>query len=310
MTGAETKKRPLVIIAGPTAVGKTASSIALAKEIGGEIISADSMQVYRGLDIGSAKITAEEMQGVPHHLIDVLEPSEEFSVMLFQKLAKEAMEGIYSRGHVPIIVGGTGFYIQSVLYDIDFTENSPDKTYRQELERRAEAGEGELIFEELRAVDPESCESIEPHNYKRIIRALEYYHDTGEKISVHNARERAKESPYDFDYYVLTMDRQRLYERIERRVDLMMEAGLPGEVRRLRDGGSKEKDTAMQGLGYKQLYAYLEGKCSLEEAVLAVKQETRHFAKRQLTWFRRERDVIYIDVEKEKLSDVYRARHQ
>ena len=306
----KTGRRPLVIVAGPTAVGKTKGSIALAKEIGGEIVSADSMQVYRGLNIGSAKIRPEETEGVPHHLIDVLDPSEEFSVMRFQEMAKEAMAGIYERGRVPIIVGGTGFYIQSVLYDVDFAENPPDKSYRRELERRAKEGQEALLFEELRAVDPDSCLSIDPHNVKRVIRALEYFQETGEPISRHNARERAKESPYDFDYFVLTMDRQKLYLRIEARVDQMMEEGLLEEVRRLKNGGAKAKDTAMQGLGYKQLYAYLEGKMSLEEAVAAIKQETRHFAKRQLTWFRREKDAVWVDVEKEDLLNVYRTRHQ
>ena len=260
------KKRPLIILTGPTAVGKTAASIGLAKAIGGEIISADSMQVYRHMDIGSAKITTEEMQGVPHYLVDVLEPEEPFSVVRFQEMAKEAVRTIYSRGKIPIVVGGTGFYIQALLYDIDFTENNDDMSYR-----------------------------IHPHNVKRVIRALEFHHQTGQKISEHNARERQKESPYDSAYFVLTDDRKLLYERIDRRVDLMMEQGLLDEVRALKDRGLSRDSVAMQGLGYKELFGFLEGEYPLDEAVRIIKRDTRHFAKRQLTWFKRERDVIWLD---------------
>ncbi len=299
-------KRKLVIIAGPTAVGKSAAAIALAKEIGGEIVSADSMQVYRRMDIGSAKVTEEETEGIPHHLIDILEPQEEFNVTLFQKLAKEAMEGIYSRGHVPIITGGTGFYIQSVLYDIDFTENGDDKGYRHELEQLAATEGPEALSEMLREIDPESAERIHENNVRRVIRALEFYRETGGKISTHNENERAKESPYDFRYFVLTMDRAHLYERIGLRVDKMMEAGLLDEVKRLSEEGCRPEMVSMQGLGYKQLLSYLNGHETLEEAVERIKQETRHFAKRQLTWFKRERGVIYIDVEKENVQDVLR----
>lgn len=299
-------KRKLIIIAGPTAVGKSKAAVALSKAIGGEVISADSMQVYRRMDIGSAKVTPEETEGVPHHLIDILEPQEDFNVNRFQALAKEAVEGIYARGHVPVIAGGTGFYIQSVLYDIDFTENGDDRSYREELEAlAAREGPGKLS-EMLRAVDPEAADSIHENNVKRMIRALEFYHETGEKISVHNETERRKESPFDFRYYVLTMDRARLYERIDRRVDLMMEAGLLDEVRSLQAEGCREGMTSMQGLGYKQLLEYLNGNGTLEEAVERIKQETRHFAKRQLTWFKRERDIIYIDVEKEDVQTVLR----
>ncbi len=288
-------KRPLIILAGPTAVGKTAASIRLAKAIGAEIISADSMQVYRHMDIGSAKIRQEEMEGVPHYLIDVLEPEEEFNVVRFQQMAKAAAEEIYAKGKIPLVAGGTGFYIQALLYDIDFTENDGDTSYRRSLEKTAEEKGGEYLHAILREADPKAAEQIHPHNIKRMIRALEFHHQTGGKISEHNEAEREKSSPYDFAYFVLTDERSRLYERIDRRVDMMMEEGLLEEVLYLKERGVKRESTAMQGLGYKELYAYLDGECTLEEAVRIIKRDTRHFAKRQLTWFKRERDVIWAD---------------
>ncbi len=303
-------KRPLVILTGPTAVGKTALSIALAKAIGGEIISADSMQVYRHMDIGSAKVTEgekkgvphqlidvtrEEMKGIPHHLIDVLEPAEEFNVVVFQKLAKQAVEEIYSRGHIPILVGGTGFYIQALVYDIDFTENNEDTALRQALEEQARREGADVLYERLRAVDPESCESIHAHNIKRVIRAIEFYEKTGKKISDHNREQRQNASPYHFAYFVLTDDRDRIYQRINERVDQMMAQGLEEEVRALRDLGCRRDMVSMQGLGYKEILSALEGEISLEEAVCQIKRDTRHFAKRQLTWFRREKEVIWMD---------------
>ena len=288
-------KRPLIILAGPTAVGKTAASIRLAKAIGAEIISADSMQVYRHMDIGSAKIRQEEMEGVPHYLIDVLEPEEEFNVVRFQQMAKAAAEEIYAKGKIPLVAGGTGFYIQALLYDIDFTENDGDTSYRRSLEKTSEEKGGEYLHAMLREADPKAAEEIHPHNIKRMIRALEFHHQTGGKISEHNEAEREKSSPYDFAYFVLTDERRRLYERIDRRVDKMMEEGLLDEVRYLKERGVKRESTAMQGLGYKELYAYLDGECTLEEAVCIIKRDTRHFAKRQLTWFKRERDVIWAD---------------
>lgn len=280
---------------GPTAVGKTAASIGLAKAVEGEIISADSMQVYRGMDIGSAKISRKEMDGVRHYLVDVLEPEEEFNVVKFQRLARQAAEEIYSRNKIPIVVGGTVFYIQALLYDIDFTENDGDISLRQELEKTAEEKGPEYLHQLLQEVDPQAARDLHPNNIKRVIRALEFYRQTGQKISEHNRKERAKESPYRYAYFVLTDDRARLYDRIDRRVDAMMEAGLLEEVRSLRDRGVKRTCTSMQGLGYKELYACLEGECSLDEAVRIIKRDTRHFAKRQLTWFRRERDVIWLD---------------
>ena len=302
-------RKPLIILAGPTAVGKTSLSIRLAKETGGEIISADSMQVYRHMDIGSAKITKEEMDGVSHYLVDVLEPEEEFNVVRFQQMAKEAAEKIWEKGKIPLVVGGTGFYIQALLYDIDFTENDGDESYRRQLEQKASDEEGASeLYEMLKTVDPKAAQEIHPRNIKRIIRALEFYHQTGRKISEHNETQRQKESPYNYAYFVLTDERSRLYERIDQRVDLMMEQGLLDEVRYLKERGVRKDSTAMQGLGYKELYAYLEGEYPLDEAVRIIKRDTRHFAKRQLTWFKRERDVIWADKsvigqEEEKLAD-------
>ena len=289
------EKKPIIILTGPTAVGKTALSIALAKAIDGEIISADSMQVYKQMDIGSAKITKDEMEGVPHHLVDVLDPQEGFDVCRFQSMAKEALAGIYERGRVPIVVGGTGFYIQALLYDIDFTETKEDTAYRRELSELARTKGNHALHEMLKQVDPESAEAIHENNVKRVIRALEFYQETGEKISSHNEQQRLHESPYQFCYFVLTDDRKTLYERIDERVDLMLEQGLVAEVQALKEQGCRADMVSMKGLGYKEILAYLDGQISLEEAVYIIKRDTRHFAKRQLTWFRRERDVIWLD---------------
>lgn len=290
-----TETKPLVILTGPTAVGKTALSIKLASEIGGEIISADSMQVYRQMDIGSAKIKPEEMGGIPHHMIDILEPEEEFNVCLFEKLALEAMEQIYERGHIPVVVGGTGFYIQALLYQIDFTEEETDTAYRDKLWQLGEEKGNHYLHELLRKVDPESAEEIHENNRKRVIRALEFYENCGKPISTHNKEQRQKTSAYNSCYFVLTDDRKKLYERIESRVDQMLSKGLVGEVRTLKERGCNASMVSMQGLGYKEILEYLDGRCSLLEAVEKIKKETRHFAKRQLTWFRREKDVIWLD---------------
>ncbi len=289
------EKTPLVILTGPTAVGKSKLAVELARQIGGEIISADSMQVYRGMDIGSAKITPEEMQGIPHHLIDELDPWEPFHVVRFQELAGKYIREIVSRRRIPILTGGTGFYIQAVLYGIDFTENGSDPSFREFLERTAEEQGPQVLHDMLREVDPESAAAIHVNNVKRVIRALEFYHETGEKISQHNAQERQKESPYRFAYFVLNEERSVLYDRIGRRVDAMMEQGLLEEVRTLQQKGCTPGMVSMQGLGYKELLSYLEGNCSLEEAVRLIKRNTRHYAKRQLTWFRREREVIWVN---------------
>ena len=291
-------KKPLLILTGPTAAGKTELSVRLAKRIGGEIVSADSMQVYKHMDIGSAKIRKEEMEGVPHHLIDVLEPSEPFHVVRFQQMALEAMEGIYERGHIPIITGGTGFYIQALLYHIDFEDTCEDPVYREKLENLAQREGAERLHELLKEADPRAAEEIHSNNIKRMIRALEYHRLTGRRISEHNREQREKQSPYSFAYFVLNRERAVLYERINRRVDLMMEEGLLEEVKKLKAMGYDRSYVSMQGIGYKELLGYLEGEYSLEEAVERIKLDTRHFAKRQLTWFRRERDVIWLEADR------------
>lgn len=288
-------KQPMIILSGPTAVGKTALSIELAKRVNGAIISADSMQVYKHMDIGSAKITPEEMDGIKHYLIDELEPSEEFNIVRFQSMAKSALEEIYANGQIPIIAGGTGFYIQALLYDIDFDNQDCDEAYRAELENFANEHGNEALHARLQEIDPASAEKIHANNVKRVIRALEFYKLTGKPISEHNEAEQQKESPYNFAYFVLTDDRANLYKRIEKRVDIMMEQGLLAEVQKLKDMGYHRNMVSMQGLGYKEILDYLDGKCTLDKAVYTIKLETRHFAKRQLTWFRRERDICWID---------------
>ncbi len=288
-------KKKMLILTGPTAVGKTELSIALAKQLNGAIISADSMQVYRYMDIGTAKITKKEMKGIKHYLVDELLPTEEFHVARFQQMAKQALNEIYAENKLPIIVGGTGFYIQALLYDIAFEETKDEIEYRKELEEFAKTNGTEALHNRLKEVDPDGAAAIHPNNIKRVIRALEYYNETGEPISKHNERERGKASPYDFRYFVLTHDRKVLYERIEQRIDRMMEQGLLEEVISLKKMGYTRELTSMQGLGYKELLAYLDGEITLDEAIYILKRDTRHFAKRQLTWFRRERDVIWLD---------------
>ena len=289
------KKKPLIILTGPTAVGKTKASIGLAKAIGGEIISADSMQVYKKMDIGSAKIRDDEMEGVNHYLIDVLDPAEEFNVVLFQKMAKQAMEEIYANGHIPIVVGGTGFYIQALLYNIDFTQENEDNHIRTELETIAKEQGADYLHQMLQEIDVRSAETIHANNVKRVVRAIEYYRQTGKPISEHNEKERQKESPYTFAYFVLMDERQKLYDRIEKRIDVMVEEGLLDEVKALYEEGYTRDMVSMQGLGYKEILDYLDGKMTLEEAIYVLKRDTRHFAKRQITWFKREKDVCWID---------------
>lgn len=287
--------KPLVILAGPTAAGKTKLAVSLAKKINGAVVSADSMQVYKYMDIGSAKVTQEEMDGIAHYLVDVLDPAEEFHVVRFKQMAEAALEQIYAKGQIPIIAGGTGFYIQALLYDVDFTSQESDTAFRQEMQKFAEKNGVHALHEKLKDIDPGSYEAIHENNIKRVIRALEYYHLTKKPLSLHNETERKKSSPYNFAYFVLTDDRIHLYERIDRRVDAMMEQGLLNEVKMLHDRGYKKDMVSMQGLGYKELLDYLDGQCTLDEAVYVIKRETRHFAKRQLTWFKRERDVLWFD---------------
>ena len=289
-------KKPCIVLSGPTAVGKTRLSIRLAKALNGSVISADSMQVYRGMDIGSAKIRPEEMEGIPHYLIDVLEPEEEFNVVRFQQMAEEAMEEIYQAGRLPIVVGGTGFYIQALLKGVDFTETESPQALRKKLEELAEEKGGEYLHRILAKKDPASAEAIHPHNVRRVIRALEYYVETGSPISAHNAAWREKDSAYCCAWFVLNDERGRLYERIDRRVDEMMRQGLLEEVQGLYRRGLSEENGSMKGLGYKELLRFLKGELPLEEAVRILKRDTRHFAKRQITWFKREKDVIWLNL--------------
>jgi tRNA dimethylallyltransferase len=290
-------RKPLIIIAGPTAVGKTSLSVKLAKEIGGEIISADSMQVYKYMDIGTAKVTKEETQGIKHHLIDVLEPDEEFNINIFQNSAKKSIEEITQNKKNPIMVGGTGFYIQSIIYDIDFENTRKDNSYREELQKEAALSGNEYVHDKLKDIDLVSYNKIHPNNLKRVIRALEYYKETGKPISLHNEIESQKESPYNLLFYVLGMDRELLYERIDRRVDIMIEQGLVEEVQKLKEMGYSKDLVSMKGLGYKEIYGYLNGEYDLDRAIYILKRDTRHFAKRQITWFKREKNVRWLNVD-------------
>ena len=297
------EKQPMVILTGPTAVGKTNLSIELAKRINGAIISADSMQVYKYMDIASAKIMPQEMQGIKHYLIDELLPSDEFNVFIFKKMAKKALEEIYSNDQIPIIVGGTGFYIQALLYDIDFTEQDTDIAYRNKLSEFAAVNGNHALHEKLKNIDPVSYETIHENNVKRVIRALEYYHNCSEPISKHNDSERQKESPYNFAYFVLNDERKRLYDRIDKRVDIMVENGLVEEVKKLKNMGYTSDMVSMKGIGYKEILSSLDGAYDIDEAIEKVKQESRRFAKRQLTWFRREKETIWLEKEEYSYDD-------
>jgi tRNA dimethylallyltransferase len=289
------KKQPLLVLAGPTAVGKTELSLRLAEELNGAVISADSMQVYRYMDVGSAKIMPEERRGIPHYLIDVLDPEEDFNVFRFQQMAGEAIAEIREKGMLPILTGGTGFYIQAVLKNINFTENEDHQEIRRQMEELAQAQGTEEVYRELQKLDPEAAAEIHPHNVKRVIRAIEYYQMTGKPISAHNREQRERRSAYHSALFVLTDERQRLYENINRRVDHMMENGLVEEVRRLVGRGLTEDNVSMKGIGYRELFPYFRGEISLEQAVEDIKKDTRHFAKRQITWFKREEDAIWVN---------------
>ncbi len=290
------KQRPVLIIAGPTGVGKSDIAVKLAHILNGEVISADSVAVYRGLDIGSAKPSLNDMDGIPHHLIDVLDPDEYFGVDEFVKLAREAMNGIWSRGRLPIITGGTGFYIQALLYDIDFDdESAKDEGYRESLYEIADSKDGkQKLYEMLTDIDPEYANSVHPNNVKRVIRALEYNKNTGRLFSEMNKEQRNRVSPYDHCYVALDLDRDRLYERIDKRVDIMLKNGLIDEVKGLMESGYGADLNSMSSIGYKEMVAYLEGRCSYDDAVEDIKKNSRHYAKRQFTWLKREKDVTYI----------------
>ncbi len=289
-------KEPLVIISGPTASGKSALSIKLAKMIDGEIISADSMQVYKGMDIGSAKITNEEMCGIKHYLIDVLDPKDDFNIFYFKEETQKAFNEIRKKSKVPIIVGGTGFYIQGFLYDIDFNESEGENnTLRNELTEIASQKGAGALHDILKEIDPLAAEAIHENNIKRVIRAIEFFKETGKSITEHNEEMRMQSSPYNFAYFCLTRDRKKLYDGIDRRVDKMIGDGLVDEVKRLKESGLSRDNHSMLGLGYKEILDYLDGKITLEDAIYIIKRDTRHFAKKQLTWSRREKDVITVD---------------
>ena len=289
-------KPPLITISGPTACGNTAVSVELAKIINGEIISADSMQVYKYMDIGTAKITEEEKHGIKHYLIDELYPDEEFSVAVFQKMAKGALAEIYEKGKIPILVGGTGFYVNALIYDNDFTPGEKDEKMRVELEKAAERNGNEYVHNILQKLDPEYAETVHPNNLKRMIRAIEYCRDTGEKFSEYNKREKLREPAYNVKNFILNMDRERLYERIEKRIDIMIDKGLIDEVKKLMKI-YPDNLVSMKGLGYKEIIGYLKGEYSLDEAIYILKRDTRHFARRQITWFRHQSDGVWINMD-------------
>ncbi|MBF0708501.1 tRNA (adenosine(37)-N6)-dimethylallyltransferase MiaA [Alkalihalobacillus hwajinpoensis] len=301
-------KEKLVTVLGPTAVGKTKTSIELAKALDGEIISGDSMQIYRGMDIGTAKVTEDEMEGIPHYLIDIKQPTESFSAAEFQKLATELVTDINRRGKVPIIAGGTGLYVKSVTHQYAFSEAKEDSEYREQLEQMADK-EGPIAFHErLKDVDPVSYETIHPNNVRRVVRALEVYHVTGEPVSA-SKDALPEQSPYNLVNVGLTMDRDVLYERINQRVDLMVEAGLLEEAQRLYDEGVRNCQS-VQAIGYKEIYRYLEDRVSLEDAIMELKQNSRRYAKRQLTWFRHQMAMDWYDMtehREEKIQEILKV---
>ena len=312
-------KKKLILIAGPTASGKTKSSVLLAKQIGGEIISCDSMQVYRRMDIGTAKVRPEEMEGIPHYMIDVLEPTEGCNISWFKEQVTRHIEEISNRGKVPILVGGTGFYLNAILFDTQFEETDTDLSYRQSLEKEVRTNGADSLHKRLQEVDPVSAEVIHTNNVKRVIRALEYFHQTGVPISKHNEKERKKRealtSPYDYTFFALDMDREVLYDRINRRIDRMMDEGLLEEVKVLYDEGFSEDLTSIKAIGYKEFYPYFRGELTLDACIDKLKQNTRHYAKRQLTWLRHQAKPIFIPVDQydfdaQKIVDVMKSKIQ
>lgn len=285
----------LFILAGPTAVGKTDISIEIAKKLDGEIISADSMQIYKYMNIGSAKITKEEMQGVPHHLIDIIEPNRSFNASKYKKLAVKTIDEIYKRNRLPMVVGGTGLYINSLIFNYNFTDAQVDKGYREYLQKLAREQGKEYVHSLLKEVDMSSYEKLYPNDLKRVIRALEVYKLTGKTISEFNHQNHLYQIPYRVYYFVLTMDRAKLYQRINNRVDIMLEKGLIDEVDKLKSMGYTSDMQSMKGIGYKEILSYLENKISLDEAIYLVKKGSRNYAKRQLTWFRKDKRVIWVN---------------
>jgi tRNA dimethylallyltransferase len=297
------EKQKLVVLIGPTAVGKTKLSIMLAKALNAEIISGDSMQIYRGMDIGTAKVTKEEMEGVPHHLIDIKDPEESFSVAEFQQLVREKIEEISARGRLPMIVGGTGLYIQSVIYDYEFSETESHSHVRKRLEKEAEEQGMDTLYNRLKQIDPVSAEKIHINNKRRVIRALEVYETTGKPFSEHIAAQE-QILLYDVVLVGLTMDRDKLYARINERVDIMMDEGLLEEVTKLYEAGIRDTQS-IQAIGYKEIYEFLENRLTLEEAVEKLKQNSRRYAKRQLTWFRNKMPVQWFDLTNSSLREKF-----
>ena len=291
--------KPLLILAGPTAVGKSDISVKVAKALGGECISADSIQVYKGLNIGSGKITEEEMEGVPHHLLDILNPEEDYDASAFQRMAREKVEEIYRRERLPILVGGTGFYIQAMLRDIDFKEEdeAEKERLRSRLEKEMEVRGSTALHEELKQVDSVSAEEIHPHNRQRIMRALEYFYLHKSPISKHNREEKEKEALYNSLFLVLNRNREDLYEGINARVEKMFQDGLVSEVEAFYKKGYTEHSPGFKGIGYREIFPYLRGECSLSECKALIQQNSRHYAKRQLTWFKREKETIFVEAE-------------
>lgn len=287
-------KPKVIVICGPTASGKTALSIELAKKIGGEIVSCDSMQIYKEMNIGTAKPTIEEMQGIKHYMIDMISPEERYSVADYKKDAKKAIKKIIAKGKTPIVVGGTGLYVDSLIYEIEYPDIEFDENYRKELEDRAEKEGLESLYEEAKRIDPEAIQKISQNDKKRIMRILEIYDITGKNKTQQEIESRKKEVEFDYKVYALSWDREKLYDRINKRVDIMIEQGLIEEVKEIYKKYNKFP-TAMQGLGYKEVVEYLENRCTKEEMIEKVKMETRRYAKRQLTWFRKNKQTIWID---------------
>lgn len=290
------QKEKVIVICGPTASGKTALSIELAKKIDGEVVSCDSMQIYKDMDIGTAKPTKEEMQGIKHYLIDFVLPDERYSVADYKKDAKKAIKEILEKGKTPIVVGGTGLYIDSLIYEIEYQDIKFDETYRKALEEQAEKNGLDMLYEKAKKIDPKAIEKISRNDKKRILRILEIYHATGKNKTEQEQESRKKEVEYDYKVYALDWDREKLYERINKRVDIMIEQGLIEEVRRIYKKYEKFP-TAMQGLGYKEVVEYIEGNTTKEEMIEKIKQETRRYAKRQLTWFRKNKQTIWLNAQ-------------
>ncbi|NDO46038.1 tRNA (adenosine(37)-N6)-dimethylallyltransferase MiaA [Clostridium sp. MD294] len=295
-------KKPLVVIGGATACGKTDVGVLLAQKINGEIISADSMQVYCNMDIGTAKPTKQEMKGIKHYLIDEIMPNEEYNVMIFQKKAKQYMEQIWNLGKIPILVGGTGFYINAIVYDTLFEQIEQDSTFRNDMYAFAKENGAEALYQKLKEIDPDYAKTLHANNVKRVTRALEYHHFTGQLFSKYNTEQKQKQSPYHTAMIVLTMERQKLYDRIEKRIDTMIEKGLLKEVEQLLKSGYTKDFVSMQAIGYKELIPYFSQQISLEQAIYDLKKNTRHFAKRQLTWFKRQTNGYWIDITDQNLE--------